>query len=172
MKILGVIGVIGAVIMILAGVDMTRIVSQATAEGSAPSINEVFYNWMGLGFIGLGVFCIILICVVAFRQVQPAKDDEEEGDDEEQKENANADHKLGDTYDEKEEYDKAIADYNKAIELNPNDADAYYNRGVIYGDKGEVDKAVCELKRCIELSTDSELVGAAQQALREAKKSP
>lgn len=172
MKVLAAIGVVGAVIMIFAGLDMTRIVSQATAEGSAPSTAEVFYNSMGLGFIGLGIFCIMLICVVAFREVQPVKDDEEEGDEEEQKENADAYHKRGDTYDEKEEYDKAVADYNKAIELNPNDADAYYNRGVIYGDKGEIDKAVGDLKRCIELSADAELTEDAQRALSEMKKSP
>ena len=27
------------------------------------------------------------------------------------------------------DYNGAISDYNKAIELDPNDADAYYNRG-------------------------------------------
>jgi tetratricopeptide (TPR) repeat protein len=30
------------------------------------------------------------------------------------------------------QYDQAIADYTKAIELNPRDADAYYNRGNAY----------------------------------------
>ncbi|MGB6873521.1 MAG: tetratricopeptide repeat protein [Dehalococcoidia bacterium] len=27
-----------------------------------------------------------------------------------------------------------MADYNKAIELDPNDASAYYNRGVVLGE--------------------------------------
>ena len=32
-------------------------------------------------------------------------------------------------------YDHAIADYNKAIELKPNSAEAYHNRGNTYGKK-------------------------------------
>jgi tetratricopeptide (TPR) repeat protein len=40
-----------------------------------------------------------------------------------------------------DEYDKAIADFNKIIEINPRDANAYKNRGVAYCYKGEYDKA-------------------------------
>jgi len=69
-------------------------------------------------------------------------------------------------------YDEAIADYNKAIELNPNDSLAYYNRGLACSKRGDVPKAVSDLEKCIELSTDPELTKDAQQALREAKKSP
>jgi len=82
MKILGVIGVIGAAIMIFAGVDMTRIVSQSAAEGGTRSVAEVFYNAMGWGFIGIGIFCIMLICVVAFREVHLTEGDEEEEEEE------------------------------------------------------------------------------------------
>ena len=87
MKILGAaIGMVGAIIMMFAGGDMMHIVSQATAQGSAPSIAEVFYNKMGLGFIGLGIFCIMLICVVAFRPVHSVEGDEEEEEEEEEEE--------------------------------------------------------------------------------------
>ena len=41
----------------------------------------------------------------------------------------------------KEEYESAIADYTKAIELNPNYAIAYNNRGRAYGVKSEVDSS-------------------------------
>jgi len=75
-------------------------------------------------------------------------------------------------YGEMGEYGQAIADYGKAIELDPSHALAYYNRGCAYGEKGEVDKALGALKRCIELSTDPELTEAAQQALYEMKNSP
>ena len=34
------------------------------------------------------------------------------------------------------DFEKAIADYDKAINLNPNFVDAYYNRGLIYEDRG------------------------------------
>ena len=74
------------------------------------------------------------------------------GKEKKEKENADAYHKGGDTYDEKGEYDKAIADYNKAIELNPNDADAYYNRGCTYGEMGEYEKAIADFNKAIELN--------------------
>ena len=35
------------------------------------------------------------------------------------------------------DYEGAIKDYNKAIEIKPNDADAYYNRGVAKWDLGD-----------------------------------
>jgi tetratricopeptide (TPR) repeat protein len=79
-------------------------------------------------------------------------------------ESADAYYKRGDAYDETGEYDKAI-------ELNPNDALAYYNRGLACSKRGEVPKAVNDLEKCIGLSTDPNLTKAAQRALREAKKS-
>ena len=33
--------------------------------------------------------------------------------------------------------ERAIEDYDKAIELDPNDAQAYYNRGNSYGNLGQ-----------------------------------
>jgi tetratricopeptide (TPR) repeat protein len=39
------------------------------------------------------------------------------------------------------EYDLAIADYSKAIEIDPTIADAYIGRARVYCDKGEYDKA-------------------------------
>jgi len=40
------------------------------------------------------------------------------------------------------DYDRAIADYNQAIGLNPNYADAYSSRGAVYGSKGNHDSAL------------------------------
>ena len=37
----------------------------------------------------------------------------------------------------KDDYNHAIADFTKAIELNPNDARAYSGRGTAYQSKGE-----------------------------------
>jgi len=42
----------------------------------------------------------------------------------------------GDAYREKDDNDSAIAEYNEAIRLNPNDAEAYCNRGIAYVNKG------------------------------------
>ena len=88
------------------------------------------------------------------------------------KNHALAYHKRACAYGERAEYDKAIIDYNKGVELDPNHALAYYNRGLAYQAKGEAPEAVNDLERCIGLSTDPQLTEAAQQALREAKKSP
>ena len=50
----------------------------------------------------------------------------------------------GSAYDDKGQYDRAIADYGEAITLNPNDAIAYNNRGVAYRKKGQYDRAIAD----------------------------
>ena len=44
-------------------------------------------------------------------------------------------------YSNKGQYDKAIADNTKAVELNPRYAEAYHNRGVAYFLKKDYEKA-------------------------------
>jgi len=46
---------------------------------------------------------------------------------------------------------KAIADFTKAIELNPKDAGSYYNRGVVYYFKGNIEKACFDAKHACSL---------------------
>ena len=46
---------------------------------------------------------------------------------------------------------KAIAEYTKAIELDPKGADAYYNRGIAYGKLKQYDKAITDYTKAIEL---------------------
>ena len=60
----------------------------------------------------------------------------------------------GFAYDEKGDHDKAIEDYNKIIELNPEDADAYLNRGNAYYGKGEFDRAIEDYSKAIELNPE------------------
>ena len=55
-------------------------------------------------------------------------------------------------YHSQKEYDRAIENYTKVIELNPDYADAYYNRGAVYRDKGEVDRAIADHNRAIQLN--------------------
>jgi len=53
---------------------------------------------------------------------------------------------------EKGQWDEAIADYNKAIEINPKYPEAYSNRGVAYDNKGQYDKAISDYTKAIEIN--------------------
>jgi len=46
-------------------------------------------------------------------------------------------------------YDEAISEFNKAIELNPNTAEAYFNRGHVYGFKGNPDQSISDFTKAI-----------------------
>ena len=48
---------------------------------------------------------------------------------------------------DKGDYDRAIADYNEAIRLNPSMRYAYNNRGNAYDHKGDPDRAIADLRR-------------------------
>ncbi len=56
----------------------------------------------------------------------------------------------GIAYGNKGDYDRAIADHNKAIELDPRYAKAYNNRGVDYADK-DYEKALADYNKAVEL---------------------
>ena len=53
---------------------------------------------------------------------------------------------------EKDQFDQAIAEFNKDIELNPRDALAYSNRGAAFLEKGQHDRAITDLNKAIELN--------------------
>jgi tetratricopeptide (TPR) repeat protein len=69
-------------------------------------------------------------------------------------------------YRDKGEYDTAIFDFNKAIELGPKLAKAYFNRAYAYNRKGDKAQARADLDKCIQISTDPGLTKAAKE-LRE-----
>ena len=47
-------------------------------------------------------------------------------------------------------YNLAISDYNKAIELDPNNPFAFYNRGISYDRKGEYEEAIDQIPDLID----------------------
>jgi Tfp pilus assembly protein PilF len=60
----------------------------------------------------------------------------------------------GNAYFEKGDWDKAIAEYDQAIQLWPGFADAYSNRGSTYHNKGDYDQAIADFDRAIQIKPD------------------
>jgi tetratricopeptide (TPR) repeat protein len=50
--------------------------------------------------------------------------------------------------------DRALADQNESIRLDPKEAHSYYARGTIYRDKGELRRAIEDYNRSLELKRD------------------
>jgi tetratricopeptide (TPR) repeat protein len=50
--------------------------------------------------------------------------------------------------------DEAIAEFSKAIKINPNDAEAYNNRGVAYKHKGNLEQAILDYNKAIEIDSN------------------
>ena len=58
-------------------------------------------------------------------------------------------------YNEQEKFDLALADFNKAIQLNPNLATVYYNRGLVYEQQEKFDFALSDFTKAIELEPNN-----------------
>jgi tetratricopeptide (TPR) repeat protein len=65
--------------------------------------------------------------------------------------NAQAYRSRGAAYWMKGDYDRAIADTTRAIELEPNNAYAYNSRGIAYKEKGDYDHAIADYDKAIAL---------------------
>lgn len=63
----------------------------------------------------------------------------------------------GDKYSEKGQWDDAIAEYNSALEINPDFLEALFNRGTAYVEKGTYDKGIEDYSRVIELDRENTL---------------
>jgi len=80
---------------------------------------------------------------------EPAKDTEMVELDLESAEDYN---KRGVDYYFKQQYNLAIADFNKAIELDPSFSGAYHNRGLAFRDGGQYALAILDFNKAIELN--------------------
>ena len=54
----------------------------------------------------------------------------------------------------KDDYESAIAEYARAIEINPKDVNAHNNLGNIYIEKGDYESAIAEYARAIEINPE------------------
>ena len=57
--------------------------------------------------------------------------------------------RKGVDFNRQDKYDEAIAEFNNAIKINPNSANAYYNLGIIYDKKSDSDKAIANFSKAI-----------------------
>ena len=60
----------------------------------------------------------------------------------------------GIAYDDKGQYDRAIQDFDQAIQIDPNFASAFYNRGLAYYRKGLFDRAIQDYDQAIRLDAN------------------
>lgn len=65
-----------------------------------------------------------------------------------------AHYNRGTIYGERKDYDLAIKDYTRAIELRPDYTEAYNNRGWVYGNKHDYDREIQDCTKAIELKPD------------------
>lgn len=56
---------------------------------------------------------------------------------------------------ENHQYSKALADFNKAIQLGKNDFKAFANRGAVYSDLGQFDNALADYNKAITLNPNN-----------------
>jgi tetratricopeptide (TPR) repeat protein len=63
------------------------------------------------------------------------------------------------------EYDKAIADLNKSIELNDEYGEAYFHRGLCYKSLNQNDQAKADFEAAISNSTDQSIINKATDEL-------
>ena len=58
----------------------------------------------------------------------------------------------GIAYYAKDQYEQAISEFTKTIEINPKRAKAYYNRGIAYAKKDLYDQAISDYDKALEIS--------------------
>ena len=65
-----------------------------------------------------------------------------------------AHHHLGTCWRDKGRLDEAMAEFRRAIELDPKGASAHHGLGMCWQDKGQLDEAMAEFRRAIDLDPE------------------
>jgi Flp pilus assembly protein TadD len=58
---------------------------------------------------------------------------------------------LGNAYFKKQNYDAAIEQYKKAVQITPNESTIHYNLGAAYSNGGQYEQAVAEYGKAVEI---------------------
>ncbi len=99
------------------------------------------------------------------RQIRGCTQIIDRGKRESQKNRAIAYYNRGTAYQKRGDLDGAIADYDKAIALDPNDAFVYVNRGVAYDSEGDKEKTIADFRKALEIDPSLEEIRAALESL-------
>jgi tetratricopeptide (TPR) repeat protein len=75
----------------------------------------------------------------------------------------------GVAYNEKRDYEHAIADFSKAIDLDAKLAVAYNNRGLAYHAKGDYERAIADFSKAIDLDPKNACTFTGRSPLRRAR---
>src|SRR3990167_8898039 len=64
----------------------------------------------------------------------------------------------GEAYSKKGQSDKAIAEFNKALELDPKNARVFNDRGLEFWFKGDIDSALADYNKALEINPSLAMV--------------
>jgi tetratricopeptide (TPR) repeat protein len=127
--------------------------------GPIQTSNEAWHvarrrRWLRIGEAIAVVLIFLLMGIVALRTTETDQRSQAQATVE-----AAADDYMrqGLTYSEQGDYAQAIADFTKAIELDPNNATAYFNRGLAQVNLGDPEQAIADFTKAIELDPDHAL---------------
>lgn len=103
---------------------------------------------------GLFMMFTLVLSILTFTRCMVWKDNLTLWDDEVSKNDsyALAYYSRGVAYYTNKEWDKAMADYSRTIEIDPNYTDAYFNRAIYYDNSGQFDKAIADYSRAIAIN--------------------
>lgn len=111
-------------------------------EGQETSVRTSYYMGEGFGYFNSGLLSdAILSFTCVIRVVNP--------------DYLAAYMIRGAAYVRRQEYDRAIRDYTRAVELQPDLLSAYNNRGIVYTAIGDYDKAESDFDKVLEIDSQS-----------------
>jgi tetratricopeptide (TPR) repeat protein len=78
---------------------------------------------------------------------------------------ARAHNARGVAYAKKRDYDRAIADYTRAVRLDPQDGYGFFHRGEAFHDTGDYGRAITDLSQAIALKVEADAAKVSEAAL-------